>query len=58
LCCPYRASGGLVDAGPEYEKVFNKELTKLQRLFGGGDLSKFPEFKFSGGYIFAFVCLE
>ncbi|KAK7165896.1 hypothetical protein R3I93_005851 [Phoxinus phoxinus] len=42
-----QASGGLVDAGPEYEKVFNEELTKLQRLYGGGDLSKFPEFKFS-----------
>lgn len=42
-----QASGGLVDAGPEYEKLFNEELTKLQRLYGGGDLSKFPEFKFS-----------
>ncbi|XP_056107273.1 ATP synthase-coupling factor 6, mitochondrial [Rhinichthys klamathensis goyatoka] len=42
-----QASGGLVDAGPEYENVFNEELTKLQRLYGGGDLSKFPEFKFS-----------
>ncbi|KAG1956223.1 ATP synthase-coupling factor 6, mitochondrial [Pimephales promelas] len=40
-------SGSHVDAGPEYEKVFNEELTKLQRLFGGGDLSKFPEFRFS-----------
>ncbi|XP_077102331.1 uncharacterized protein LOC143753653 [Siphateles boraxobius] len=42
-----QASGGLVDAGPEYENVFNEELTKLQRLYGGGDSSKFPEFKFS-----------
>ncbi|XP_048052368.1 uncharacterized protein si:dkey-22n8.3 isoform X2 [Megalobrama amblycephala] len=42
-----QASGGPVDAGPEYEKAFNEELTKLQRLYGGGDLSKFPEFKFS-----------
>ncbi|XP_067258692.1 platelet binding protein GspB isoform X1 [Chanodichthys erythropterus] len=53
-----QASGGLVDAGPEYEKAFNEELTTLQRLYGGGDLSKFPEFKFSGGYIFDFVYLE
>ncbi|XP_067297137.1 uncharacterized protein si:dkey-22n8.3 isoform X2 [Pseudorasbora parva] len=42
-----QASGGLVDVGQEYEKVFNEELTKLQRLYGGGDLSNFPEFKFS-----------
>ncbi|XP_073699095.1 uncharacterized protein [Garra rufa] len=42
-----QASGGLVDAGPEYEKAFSEELTKLQRLYGGGDLTEFPEFKFS-----------
>ncbi|KAK2909184.1 hypothetical protein Q8A67_005021 [Cirrhinus molitorella] len=41
------ASGGLVDAGPEYEKAFSEELTKLQRLYGGGDLTEFPELKFS-----------
>lgn len=45
----YRSSGGLVDAGPQYEKAFNEELSKLQRLYGGGDLTKFPEFNFSGG---------
>ncbi|XP_016151225.1 uncharacterized protein [Sinocyclocheilus grahami] len=42
-----QASGGPVDAGPEYENALSEELTKLQRLYGSGDLTKFPEFKFS-----------
>uniref|UniRef100_A0A672KFT9 ATP synthase peripheral stalk subunit F6, mitochondrial n=1 Tax=Sinocyclocheilus grahami TaxID=75366 RepID=A0A672KFT9_SINGR len=42
------ATGGLVDAGPEYQKALAEEITKLQRLYGGGDLSSFPEFKFPG----------
>uniref|UniRef100_A0A671PYM2 ATP synthase peripheral stalk subunit F6, mitochondrial n=1 Tax=Sinocyclocheilus anshuiensis TaxID=1608454 RepID=A0A671PYM2_9TELE len=42
-----QASGGPVDAGPEYEKAFSEELNKLQRLYGSGDLTEFPEFKFS-----------
>ncbi|XP_051993792.1 uncharacterized protein si:dkey-22n8.3 [Xyrauchen texanus] len=41
-----QASGGLLDAGPEYEKAFNEELAKIQRFYGGGDLTVFPEFKF------------
>ncbi|XP_036419336.1 flocculation protein FLO11 isoform X2 [Colossoma macropomum] len=41
-----KACSGLVDAGPEYEKAFSEELTKLQRLYGNGDLTAFPEFKF------------
>nr|ACI68580.1 ATP synthase-coupling factor 6, mitochondrial precursor [Salmo salar] len=41
------ASGGLVNAGPAYEKNLAEELTKLQRLYGGGDLTAFPEFKFT-----------
>ncbi|CAB1329099.1 unnamed protein product [Coregonus sp. 'balchen'] len=41
------ASGGLVDADPAYEKNLAEELTKLQRLYGGGDLVAFPEFKFT-----------
>ncbi|NP_001243626.1 uncharacterized protein LOC570370 isoform 2 [Danio rerio] len=40
------AAGGLVDAGPEYQKALAEEIAKLQRLYGGGDLSSFPEFKF------------
>lgn len=51
-----RACDGLLDAGPEYEKAFSEELTKLQRLYGNGDLSSFPEFKFSGEW--ERVCLS
>uniref|UniRef100_A0A672PKK8 ATP synthase peripheral stalk subunit F6, mitochondrial n=1 Tax=Sinocyclocheilus grahami TaxID=75366 RepID=A0A672PKK8_SINGR len=50
-----QASGGPVDAGPEYEKAFSEELNKLQRLYGSGDLTEFPEFKFSGGYIYIYI---
>ncbi|XP_043103631.1 ATP synthase-coupling factor 6, mitochondrial [Puntigrus tetrazona] len=41
-----RAAGGVVDAGPSYQKNLSEELTKLQRLYGGGDLTNFPQFKF------------
>lgn len=41
-----QAAGGLIDAGANYEKALGEELTKLQRLYGGGDLTAFPEFKF------------
>lgn len=44
----HRASGGIVEAGPAYQKNLTEEVTKLQRLYGGGDFTKFPEFKFSG----------
>ncbi|MGH0119358.1 UNVERIFIED_CONTAM: hypothetical protein FKN15_006089 [Acipenser sinensis] len=43
-----KSAGGVVDAGPEYQRNVNDELTKLQRLYGGGDLTKFPDFKFVG----------
>lgn len=43
-----QATGGLVDAGSEYEKALAEEVAKLQRLYGGGDLTSFPEFKFTG----------
>ncbi|XP_061923718.1 calphotin isoform X2 [Entelurus aequoreus] len=39
-------SGEPVDAGPEYQKALAEEIAKLQRLYGGGDLTAFPEFKF------------
>ncbi|XP_038574662.1 ATP synthase-coupling factor 6, mitochondrial [Micropterus salmoides] len=42
-----KTSGGIVEAGPEYQKNLSDEVTKLQRLYGGGDLNKFPDFKFS-----------
>ncbi|XP_028287642.1 ATP synthase peripheral stalk subunit F6, mitochondrial [Parambassis ranga] len=41
-----KAAGGIVDGGVTYEKNLSEEVTKLQRLYGGGDLTKFPDFKF------------
>lgn len=37
-----------MDAGSEYERNLADEVAKLQRLYGGGDLTSFPEFKFTG----------
>ncbi|XP_047432977.1 ATP synthase-coupling factor 6, mitochondrial [Mugil cephalus] len=42
-----KSSGGIVDAGPSYQKNVSEEETKLQRLYGGGDMNKFPDFKFT-----------
>ncbi|XP_048348508.1 ATP synthase-coupling factor 6, mitochondrial [Sphaerodactylus townsendi] len=39
-------AGGPVDSGPEYQKDLNEGIAKLQRLYGGGDLTKFPDLKF------------
>ncbi|NP_001087437.1 ATP synthase peripheral stalk subunit F6 S homeolog [Xenopus laevis] len=39
-------ASGPVDAGSEYQKEMNEDISKLQRLYGGGDLNKFPDFKF------------
>ncbi|XP_075053221.1 ATP synthase peripheral stalk subunit F6, mitochondrial [Mixophyes fleayi] len=39
-------TGGTVDASPAYQKDLSEDISKLERLFGGGDLSKFPDFKF------------
>ncbi|KAG9466146.1 hypothetical protein GDO78_017139 [Eleutherodactylus coqui] len=39
-------SGGTVDAGAEYQKDLNEDIGKLERLYGGGNLEKFPDFKF------------
>ncbi|KAM4601777.1 ATP synthase peripheral stalk subunit F6, mitochondrial [Polymixia lowei] len=41
-----KATGGIVDGGAAYQKNLSEEMTKLQRLYGGGDLTKFPDFKF------------
>ncbi|XP_016355520.1 ATP synthase-coupling factor 6, mitochondrial-like [Sinocyclocheilus anshuiensis] len=40
------AAGGVVEAGPAYQKNLTEEMTKLQRLYGGGDLTNFPQFRF------------
>lgn len=45
-----KTSGGIVDAGPAYQKNLSEEVSKLQRLYGGGDLTKFPDVKFSGQF--------
>lgn len=37
-----------MEAEPDYEKHLSQETAKLQRLYGGGDLSSFPEFTFTG----------
>lgn len=37
-----------MEAGPGYQKNLSEEVTKLQKLYGGGDLTKFPDFKFTG----------
>ncbi|XP_062236507.1 ATP synthase-coupling factor 6, mitochondrial [Platichthys flesus] len=42
-----KSSGGIVEAGPAYQKNLSEEVVKLQRLYGGGDLMKFPEVKFT-----------
>ncbi|XP_042358193.1 transport and Golgi organization protein 1-like [Plectropomus leopardus] len=42
-----RLNGGLLGAEPDYEKYLSEETAKLQRQYGGGDLSSFPEFTFS-----------
>ncbi|KAM9345115.1 uncharacterized protein ABDE67_014013 [Symphorus nematophorus] len=39
--------GGPLEAEPDYEKYLSEETAKLQRLYGGGDLSSFPEFTFT-----------
>ncbi|CAM4417613.1 ATP synthase-coupling factor 6, mitochondrial [Lepidochelys kempii] len=39
-------AGGPADVGPEYQKDMAEEIAKIQRLYGGGDLTKFPDFKF------------
>lgn len=42
-----KAAGGIVEAGPAYQKNLSDEVAKLQRLYGGGDLTKFPDLKFT-----------
>lgn len=46
--CIFRKTGGPVDVGSEYEKELNEQTEKLARVYGGGDMTKFPEFKFEG----------
>ncbi|KFR09704.1 ATP synthase peripheral stalk subunit F6, mitochondrial [Opisthocomus hoazin] len=41
-----KQTGGPVDAGPDFQKDMSESLARLQRAYGEGDLTKFPEFKF------------
>lgn len=43
-----RINGAPLEAEPDYEKHLSQETAKLQRLYGGGDFSSFPEFTFTG----------
>ncbi|XP_068424242.1 uncharacterized protein [Clinocottus analis] len=40
-----RLNGGLLEE-PDHEKHLSEETAKLRRLYGGGDLSSFPQFTF------------
>ncbi|XP_070697730.1 uncharacterized abhydrolase domain-containing protein DDB_G0269086-like [Pempheris klunzingeri] len=42
-----RLNGGPLEAEPDYKKYVSEETAKLQRLYGGGDLSSFPQFTFT-----------
>ncbi|CAG06698.1 unnamed protein product [Tetraodon nigroviridis] len=42
-----KSSGGIVDAGAAYQKNLSEEVSKLQRLYGGGDFAQFPDIKFT-----------
>ena len=38
-----------METGPEFQRRLAEEEAKLQRLYGGRDLTEFPEFNFAGG---------
>lgn len=43
----YLCTGGkLPDMTAESEKHYQDELNRVHRVFGGGDMTKFPEFNF------------
>ncbi|XP_008304833.1 uncharacterized protein LOC103376236 [Stegastes partitus] len=42
-----RLNGGLLEEEPDYKKHLSEETAKLQRLYGGGDLTSFPQFTFT-----------
>uniref|UniRef100_A0A8C0WCA2 ATP synthase peripheral stalk subunit F6, mitochondrial n=1 Tax=Castor canadensis TaxID=51338 RepID=A0A8C0WCA2_CASCN len=43
-----QTSGGPVDTGPEYQQELERELFKLKQMYGKGDMTTFPNFKFEG----------
>ncbi|XP_785948.1 ATP synthase-coupling factor 6, mitochondrial [Strongylocentrotus purpuratus] len=40
------AGGKLVDSDPQTEKEMATEIGKLNKMFGGGDMTQFPTFEF------------
>ncbi|KAF7651079.1 hypothetical protein LDENG_00114250 [Lucifuga dentata] len=42
-----RLCGASLEVEPDYERRLSEEVAKLQRLYGGGDLSTFPQFIFT-----------
>uniref|UniRef100_A0A3B4HBA5 ATP synthase peripheral stalk subunit F6, mitochondrial n=1 Tax=Pundamilia nyererei TaxID=303518 RepID=A0A3B4HBA5_9CICH len=42
------SNAGFLEAEPDYQKNLSEETAKLQRVYGGGDLSSFPQFTFNG----------
>ncbi|CAI5654900.1 uncharacterized protein LOC100693397 [Oreochromis niloticus] len=43
----HRLNAGFLEAEPDYQKNLSEETAKLQRVYGGGDLSSFPQFTFT-----------
>uniref|UniRef100_A0A3P8SSG6 ATP synthase peripheral stalk subunit F6, mitochondrial n=1 Tax=Amphiprion percula TaxID=161767 RepID=A0A3P8SSG6_AMPPE len=43
----HRLNARLLEAEPDYIKHLSEETAKLQRLYGGGDLTSFPQFTFT-----------
>ncbi|XP_022075932.2 uncharacterized protein LOC110970033 [Acanthochromis polyacanthus] len=43
----YRLNGRQLEVEPDYVKHLSEETAKLQRLYGGGDLTSFPHFTFT-----------
>lgn len=41
-----QSAAGKLQMDPQAQKDFESEAAKLKKLYGGGDLTKFPEFQF------------
>ncbi|XP_048202336.1 ATP synthase-coupling factor 6, mitochondrial [Perognathus longimembris pacificus] len=41
-----QSSQGPVDTGAEYQQDLEREIFKLQQMYGKGDMTTFPTFKF------------
>ncbi|XP_071958066.1 ATP synthase-coupling factor 6, mitochondrial-like [Antedon mediterranea] len=41
-----KSSGGMIDPNPQILKEIEQETSKLNRMYGGGDMTQFPDFNF------------